>query len=47
LSEQGKTVNKEILDFVAEPIEISGEISRIGDQLFFRINPLKIKRILE
>ncbi len=45
LSEQGEPVNSDILDFVAEPIEISGEVSRIGDQLFFKINPARIKRL--
>ncbi|MEK7723603.1 MAG: hypothetical protein AAB336_04590 [Acidobacteriota bacterium] len=45
LSEKGESVNKEILDFVAEPIEISGEVSRINDQLFFKINPSQIVRI--
>ena len=45
LSEKGEPVNKEILDFVAEPIEISGEVSRTGDQLFFKINPNQIKRL--
>ena len=45
LSEKGEPVNREILDFVAEPIEVSGEVSRIGDQLFFKINPNQIKRL--
>ncbi len=45
LSEKGEPINQEILDFVAEPIEISGEVSRTGNQLFFKINPLQIKRL--
>jgi hypothetical protein len=45
LSEKGESVNKEILDFVAEPIEISGEVSQKGDQIFFKINPNQIKRL--
>ena len=45
LSDKGEPVNKEILDFVAEPIEISGEVSRTGDQLFFKINASQIKRL--
>ncbi len=45
LSDKGESLNKEILDFVAEPIEISGEISRTGDHLFFKINPNQIKRL--
>jgi hypothetical protein len=45
LSETNVPINDRILDFVAEPIEISGEVSRIGDQLFFKINPNLIKRL--
>lgn len=45
LSEAGERVNKEILDFVAEPVEVSGKVSRLGDQLFFRIDPQRIKRL--
>lgn len=45
LSEKDEAVNKEILDFVAEPIDIVGEVSRLGNQLFFRINPAQIKRL--
>jgi hypothetical protein len=45
LSAQDESVNKEILEFVAEPVEISGEVSRTGDQLFFKINPNQIKRL--
>jgi hypothetical protein len=45
LSEKGESINKEILDFVAEPIEISGEVSRTGDQLFFKINLQQIKKL--
>lgn len=45
LSEKNEPINKEILDYVAEPIEISGEVSRIGNQLFFKINPAQIKRL--
>jgi hypothetical protein len=45
LSEKSESLNKEILDFVAEPIEIKGEVWRKGDQLFFNINPNNIKRL--
>lgn len=45
LSEEGKPVNNEILDVVAEPVEISGEVQRTGDQLFFRIDPGLVKRL--
>jgi hypothetical protein len=45
LSESGETINKEILDFVAEPIEVSGEVFHTSDQLFLKINPVQIKRL--
>lgn len=45
LSDKSESINKEILEFVAEPIEISGEVSRTGDQIFFKINPQQIKRL--
>jgi hypothetical protein len=45
LSEKDKSVNQEILDYVAEPIEISGEVTRTSNQLFFKINPQQIKRL--
>lgn len=45
LSEAGEPLNKQILDYVAEPVEISGEVARAGEQLFFKINPLQIKRL--
>jgi hypothetical protein len=45
LSKNGESVNKDILEFVAEPVEISGEVSRTGSQLFFRIDPPRIKRL--
>lgn len=45
LSEAGTSINKDILDFVAEPVEISGEAARLGNQLFFKIDPQQIKRL--
>jgi len=45
ISDKGESLTEEILDFVAEPLEISGEISRTGNQLFFKINPQQIKRL--
>lgn len=44
LSEKGEAVNAQILDFVAEPIEISGEVKRTDNQLFIYANPTTIKR---
>jgi hypothetical protein len=45
LSESDEPLNKDILDFVAEPIEVTGEVTRTGDQLFLKINPAIIKRL--
>ncbi|NOT59118.1 MAG: hypothetical protein HOP19_02715 [Acidobacteria bacterium] len=36
---QGEPLSKEVLDFVAEPIEITGEVSRQGEWLTLRANP--------
>jgi len=45
LSAEGASVNREILDFVAEPVEIPGAVVRAGDQLFFHVEPAQIKRL--
>lgn len=45
LSEKGEPVNQQILDFVAEPIEITGEVKRTGDMLFFYADPQTIGRL--
>ncbi len=43
LGEDGKAINKDILDYVAEPVEMSGEVKRKGDYLYFYSNPNSIK----
>ena len=45
LGENGKPINKQILDFVAEPVEMTGEVKRKGDYLYFHSNPNSIKRL--
>lgn len=45
LSASGARLNKEILDFVAEPVEVFGAVTRTGDQLFFNIDPAQISRL--
>jgi hypothetical protein len=45
VSEQGLPVNREVPDFVAEPIEITGQVSRQGDQLFLRADPKTYRRV--
>lgn len=44
-SEKSEPVNQQVLDFVAEPVEITGQISRIGDQLYLKASPATYKRL--
>lgn len=39
VSAGGKPVNRQVLDLVAEPIEITGEVERQGDLLILRADP--------
>jgi len=43
----GGAIAKRILDLVAEPVEIEGEVSRLGDQLVLATDPATIRRITE
>ena len=43
LGKDKKPINKQILEYVAEPVSMTGEIVRKGDQLFFYSNPSSIK----
>lgn len=45
LSETGEPVNQQALDFVAEPVEITGQVSRTGDQLYFKAAPATYRRL--
>jgi hypothetical protein len=45
-SADGKPENKQVLDFVAEPIEITGEVKRQGELLILRANPATYRRAL-
>lgn len=45
VSAEGKTVNQEVLDFVAEPVSITGQVLREGEQLIFRADPQTYQRI--
>ncbi len=40
----GEQIGPAILDYVAEPVEITGDLELRADQLFFRVNPEEIKR---
>ncbi len=43
----GGPIASRILDLVAEPVEIAGEVSRLGDQLVLSTDPATIHRITE
>ncbi|MEO8276559.1 MAG: Rieske 2Fe-2S domain-containing protein [Thermoanaerobaculia bacterium] len=41
----GESIASRILDLVAEPVEIFGDVSRLGDQLLISTDPSTIRRI--
>src|SRR5437016_5466518 len=45
VSSDGKPVNKQVLDMVAEPLEITGEVERQGELLILRADPTTYKRV--
>jgi hypothetical protein len=45
VSRDGKSVNKDVLGFVAEPIEIVGDVERQGDLLILRADPQSYRRL--
>ncbi len=45
VSAAGAPVNQAVLDLVAEPVEITGEVVREGEQLFLRADPVTYRRI--
>jgi hypothetical protein len=45
VSRDGKPVNKQVLNLVAEPVSITGEVQRQGDLLIFRADPAVYRRL--
>jgi hypothetical protein len=45
VSADGKPVNKRVLEMVAEPVEITGEVERQGDLLILRADPATYRRL--
>ena len=45
VSTDGRPVNREVLDLVAEPVQITGEVERQGELLILRADPKTIRRI--
>lgn len=42
---QGAAVNQGVLPFVADPVEVRGELEQWGDQLVLKISPSSIRRL--
>ena len=40
----GRALNREVLSFVAEPVEISGEVVRSGSNLILKADPSRFRR---
>jgi hypothetical protein len=45
VSAEGRPVNKQVLDIVAEPVEITGEVERQGDLLILLADPATYRRV--
>jgi hypothetical protein len=45
VSRDGRPVNKQVLSFVAEPIEVTGEVERQGELLIVRADPATYRRV--
>jgi hypothetical protein len=45
--EDGRALSKEVLPFVAEPLEISGDLIRMGSTLTLKASPAQFRRIVE
>jgi hypothetical protein len=45
VSAEGRPVNKQVLNLVAEPVEITGEIVRQGELLILRSDPSTFRRV--
>ena len=47
VGQDGRALNREVLPFVAEPLEISGVLVRIGSTLTLKADPARFRRITE
>ena len=45
VSADGRTVNQQVLPLVAEPVEITGRVMRLGGQLVLQANPETYRRL--
>jgi hypothetical protein len=47
VGDDARALSKEVLPFVAEPLEISGVLVRTGSTLTLKANPARFRRITE
>ena len=47
VGEDGRALSREVLPFVAEPLEISGDLVRMGSTVTLKASPAKFRRITE
>lgn len=45
VSAEGKTINQEVLPFVADPIQITGQVRQYDNVLILRADPITFKRL--
>jgi hypothetical protein len=45
VSAEGKSVNQQVMDMVAEPVQITGEVERQGELLILRADPTTYHRV--
>lgn len=45
VSGDGRPVNKQVLDMVAEPVQVTGEVERQGELLILRADPATYRRV--
>lgn len=45
VSAKGESVNQDVLDIVAEPVEMTGQVWRAGAQLIFKADPKTYKQV--
>jgi len=45
VSADGKPVNNQVLNLVAEPIQITGDVERQGELLILRADPATYRRL--
>jgi hypothetical protein len=45
VSTDGRPVNKEVLDMAAEPVEVTGDVTKQGELLILRADPSSFRRV--